>query len=686
MGKFLLPEKNAKDIENALELQFESSRVEHIQKAVHWTLTHWYLQGVRKIRIAGRGSAQPQPSFHDLQGRLRIRIEGALRMRAAEIGRLMSLDLAPYIKRPIGVALDGVRKTSISQTVLDNFYFASNPLNTQLSFLQMMVDYGTVGLATFPGESSDIGFGVDTRVIPPWELRPLPAGITGIHELGGITWTRWVPLDWLKENFGKTLKIPSDEKTMDVRESAPGTLIQTQQAPRGLATPTSGSASLFFDQAGKPSPSVHPSKEKKQKFVRMNQTWVFAESQTCSRWLVTLGRRLAKDKTYPKLQPCPLNICWYNRVGSFWGRAYVDRLISLNQSLEAILSNHIQNVQEADSSRILMMPVNSGVNLNRLRIVRRNKFMTYQPEYGVRGHEPRYIAPPNIGDTAGRTVALVQQTMDTEGGQGPMFQGDAPGRTDSGKAILAIQRSQNAALAGTAADIETCYGGYYKAALAVLKTSLPVNRELHFTRLDETIVGLTFDAESRTIRLKDNPLPNPLTLNIGVRSSMPQDKAALKAGLDDQYQNGIITITQYKIAAEKYDLGLPTVNRAAYEHYTTAWLANVIMFGDGKTPGQWKGFPDLEDHAIGFMVVSEFMATAVFRLASEEVIQAFVDRKDYHMNAMGRPPEQLVADVFGNAQLGPDDALQALGVSSETSAGGLGGLPPAGVNPPEQGL
>ncbi|KKN57171.1 hypothetical protein LCGC14_0564990 [marine sediment metagenome] len=678
IGKFLLPDKGRpKDVENALEVQFEASRTEHIQKAVHWTLTHWYLQGVRKIRIAGLGTAQPQPSYHDVQGRLRIRFEKVLQMRQAEIGRLMGLDLAPYVKRPIGVALDGVRSTSISQTVLDNFYFAGNPTNTKLAFIQMLVDYGTVAIGAFPGQHSEIGFGVDTFIIPPWELRPLSAGITGPHEKGGVTWTRWVPLDWLKEHFGKLLSIPRDEKLMDIRESSPGSLLQTQTAPRGLTSPSGGDATVAFDRAGKPGTSAHPKAEKKQKFVELRQTWVEAEPQTYSRWLVTLGRKLAHDSgELDELRPSPLHPCWYRRVGSFWGRGFVDSKISLNQSLEAMVSNLIQNIQEADSSRILAIPVNSGINFHRMRIIRRNKFMAYMPEFGVKGHEPRFLSPPNIGDTAGRAIAMIGQMLDDDAAQGPMSRGDAPGRTDSAKAILAIQQAQNAQLSATAADIETCYGGYYKAALEVIRDSLHVDRELHFTRLDESIVGLKFDEKTRTVKLADNPLPKSvLSMNIGVRSALPQDKTALQAGLDHQLELGLITPVQYKIAAEKYDLGLPTVNRAAYEHYVTAWLANVIMFGDGEKPGAWEGKPDFEDHAIGYSVVTEFMATAVFRLAHDDVHQAFRDRKDYHMENMGRPPEQLVASVFGEVGLPPDEVQRALGVSSESPAPGLGGAP-----------
>ena len=242
---FLPPSSKRKDVEAALNYHHSANDDEHKQHSYEWTRTHWFLQGVRRLNVAyGRGQERPSPHYIDKHGgQRRVRIERAVQELQTEMGRILSVDIGPAVKRPPGCGLDTVRETAISQAALDNFWSRYSDRNFALALAYGLCAYGTMGIGAFDAGSQGGVYGVNFTLVPPWELRPLPGCVTGVEQVAGIEWFRWVPLDWLKKHYGDMLDIPrgKDEK-MQVIEVPAGSHVQVDWSPNQTGAPGLGSA------------------------------------------------------------------------------------------------------------------------------------------------------------------------------------------------------------------------------------------------------------------------------------------------------------------------------------------------------------------------------------------------------------------------------------------------------------
>jgi hypothetical protein len=185
---YLPPSSSRKEVAAALKYHNDSNLAEYQQRAVEWTRAHWFVQGVRNLKILLPNSGGvPTPTFVDSTGQRRVRIELAVQMMQTEIGRILGIDLSPGVVRSPGIGLDSVRGTAISQTVLDDFWTRYDTHEFRLALAAGLVTYGTMGVTAFDVESGHGGiFGGSLALIPPWELMPLPSGITGIDQVSGI--------------------------------------------------------------------------------------------------------------------------------------------------------------------------------------------------------------------------------------------------------------------------------------------------------------------------------------------------------------------------------------------------------------------------------------------------------------------------------------------------------------------
>ncbi len=675
---YLPPSSQRKTVEAALIYHHETNDAEHQQHSYEWTRTHWFLQGVRRLNIYGAsGHQRPSPHVIDTGGQRRIRIERVLQIMQTEMGRILSVDIGPAINRPPGIGLDSVRETAIAQAALDNFWARYNDRNFHLALAYMIAAYGTAGIGAFDAGSTSGGiYGVDLSLVPPWELRPLPGCVTGVEQVAGIEWFRWVPLDWLKKNFGEQLSIPrkdADNK-MGVVEVPAGSHMQTDWSPNRTATTGIGSVNAYnasgyiSDRDDVNVPSM--------KHVQLREYWGYGDDYSCLRWNVCLGDHLALDVDYTnqkdrdrvglvgnELPIAPLHVARYLTVGSFWGRGLADRHIGLNRELELLVGDMIQDMRDLTKLRVLSLPTSSGINKNNLKNHLRNKILPWQPDYAAPTIKPEILNPPSAGDVPGKTAALVNSLIDQTAAQGPLFGGEVPGRVDSTGAVDRIIDQNRVPMFPIADSLESAMSGVWKSTLGILRRHLTDEDKLTVNRLDESIIGVTFDRESGTVSLADNPLPSPQTIAISIRNKFPTSKEVIKQDLKEMLQAGVISRIDYKIASIREGLRLPWVSRAEYENYTTAWIENIIMFGDGQTPKETIANPDADNHVLHLAVLTDFMATPLWRLAGPGVRNAFLEHKEYHLQGMGAFPQDMESiDQFGNVGPPGTDAVQIAGM------------------------
>lgn len=694
----LPPASDSKAVEEALKYHLQSAEDELRQHAWGWTRTHWFLQGVRRLSIWGSSGNIPTPHYMDAAGERVIRVDKAAAVLQTEIGRLMGIDISPALDRRPGVGLDTLRGNALTQVALDNFWERFDHATFKLSLLYNIITYGTVGVGAFetaPGQGGV--YGATLALIPSWELYPLPAGPTGVDEVAGVTWSRWVSLDWLKDHYKGLLKFPSstDAKKLNVLEVPAGGTVHVNWSPAPRAT-TGGTAGgggrspAGDSQRGSTiARSAANASTHTVKHVRMSESWVYGEDHSCLRWCIMLGDHLALDVDYtnPKTREsmgfegndypiAPVHIARYLSVGSFYARGLVERIVDLEREFELLLGEMLQDLREANRLRMLMLPMSSGVNVRNLELHKRNRVMPFQPDYAAPHIKPDILVPPTLGDIPGKTANLVMSIIGDLTNQGPMLGGRPPGRMDSagGAAILADQ--QNIPLAGVAESLEGAMSGVWKAVAGILRRRLTSEDNLTLTRLDESVIGVQFDRNTGKVSLSKNALPNPQTLPITIRHKIPRSKSRIKEDLDDQLAKGVISKIQYQIAVYKEGLDLPGIPRAPYETYATAWMENIIMFGDGQTGDAPTSNIEADIHPIHLMVLMEFMASPLWRLASPEVQMRFLTHKEQHLDQMGAIdafPENMAAlDQFG--EVGPPNPIAAEMMQGQ--------LPPTPGQPP----
>jgi len=664
---WLPPVKDREKVQEALKFHRDTGLREQQSRAVEWTRTHWFIQGVRGLTIlvpGGAGGGAPTPTFVDQSGQRRVRLELAVQAMQTEMGRLLGVDISPAVRRRPGISLDEVRSSSISQTVLDNFWSRFRSQEFRLALAFGLVTYGTLGIGAFevPAESGGV-YGASLFVIPPWELLPLPGGVTGADQAGGVMWRRWVPFDWLKQKYSKILKLPANEEELHLVEVPAGSHVHTEAGPTpigGIGIPTATGVTAVGkvdDRQTAGSETV--------KYVEMTNVWVTADDGSCLRWCILLGDHLALDKDYSadaEKPMTPVSVARYLPVGSFWARSLLDRLTSINQELELLFGDLLQNLREMDRLRVLTVPVMSGINIRNLRQHLRNRFIPWQPDPSAPTQGPTILNPPTTADMHGRTLGMLTGLMSSLSQQGEMFRGSVPGRLDSADSLSILAEQQGVPLSPVLESLDAALTQAYRSLLGIFKRTIKDDDTVLLSRVDESVLGVLFDSKTGRIGLANNPLPVPQTVDVHMRSKSPRTKQAVKASLDQLLAQKVITPVQYRISAVIEGLDLPIANRAEYENFVTAWLENIIMFGDGTKPSSGMTIEGADNHPIHNSVHRGMIASALFRMAGPEVRDKFLEHTDMHEAGLGAFPVGLEsADEFGNVGPPPGVSMQALG-------------------------
>lgn len=695
MPKFYLPKASKKsEVAKALDYHYDRGTRELTQRSQYWTLSHWYLQGVRNFRLKGvRDGGLPASSFTDTKGRRRVRYERALVQCQVEMGRILGIDRSPAVQRESGVGLDKLRSESLSQAILEHIKRKQSWGALSLAHAYQLVCYGTSGVAVVQPEPFLGQWEPAIELVPPWELRPLPGYVTGTDQVGGISWSRWVPLEWLKTQYKKRAKLPRDiEQRHLVSASLYGEEPQAIASPGRAYNEFGGvvpSASMGTASAGTGGGAIEH--EATTTYIELRESWLTAHDGSAYRYIVQAGggepivdADFTEDEWQDRLggilPMCPVSVARYSEVGAFYGRGFADRQIPLNREQELMLGDILESVREADRLRILAIPTTSGINVRQFReTVKRDRFMSYQPDYAAPQHQPQIISPPNMGNAFQQTFMMVDGMQQQLAAQGELLYGGVPGRVDSTGAVAMLAEYQNVPISVVSESIASCWSHTWKACLGYVKffhDKVDPNLLIQVGALDQGAVGLVLDPNGG-VELSDKAIPDPHDLTVTIRSKDPRSKNIIRGDLDAMLKAGLISQVGYRIMADKEGLDLPLEDHTAYEHWKTAWWENLVMFGDGETPGEIEGHSYGDNHTIHYLVCRAIIAMTIFRKASKAVQRKIESHCQWHAQQMGVPadPVETINQMTGGVEPGNPQIMQMLGM------GGPPGMGAATPNP-----
>ena len=642
---YTLPEDSTQAEEVVAKMILEGKSLRNPQQ-IRWWLANLYLQGHREFSNVNYNDGTVSVAYMDDAGALKFRFEKIVSQYQSQLGRLYSLDISPKVTRK-GISLDGMRKSSVAQVVLDAALSDDKLRKLKLNLMPAVLQYGTVGAAIWYDGEDEQG----VEIIPPWQLFPIPVGVSGPDDVRGIMRVRPVPLDWVKSlalTPGPKSKV---YKGMDDVKVPSGHIpIDMETMGEGLVSMSSAGAGFFIrsDSTNNKGMARGKGKKKDEKNVPITQlveVWIETSDGHLGEYAVFAGvsklRELFRHNHATAKYPMPVQIIRDIPVGSFWGRAFVDIMMPLNQEAEIALSSTFQAVNDYDLYGVLLWPNSLGVPQEAVRGQDGIKKIAYEQDYTVPETRPFQIEPAKLSEPQVKASVLASNLMDELSNQPKeMMQGGAPGRVDSSAGLGFLYEVSGIPLSPTAKGIAEGMAGLYRSMLRILKDRWTDRKVVTITNLDDSLAGIILDADSGEMQLSQNAIPYPAEVSVTVASEIPvsleQQKAELKEALRDQR----ITLDEFNFAVRKKGLDIPVGGEKEWQNYRRAMLENITLFGDGEVPGEVI-VSERDDHRIHLMPLESFMARPEFFLASPQVRDAFVKHFEEHYYGLGNMPDQM---------------------------------------------
>ena len=648
--KFNLPPNtpgNKNQVEQIFQYLISTGKSKMNPISINWYINHYYMRGIRNFSNINYGEGTLNASYLDNSGVLKFRYEDIVAKYQAQLGRLLAINLAPAVSRR-GVSLDGLRKASTAQVVLDSAFPQEKVSRLALNIFPSLIQYGTVGLGLWVEGIDSIGI----EVINPWELIPIPIDVSTPSDVRGLIRVRYVPTDYIKGlsiTPGKGSKV---YKGMDDLKVPFGDL------PADVSSKFQGTASLthtgggFFIRSGQSQVETQwkgrgTKKDKTQVDVSLLvEVWTETSDGYLAEYLIFAGSYSKLNQLYrhdhsQSKYHMPVKIARDIVVGGFYGRSFIDTLIPLNTEAEYSLSSLFQSVSDFDLYGLMLWPASLGTPTDAFRGQDGIKRLLFEPDYSTPELIPKQVLPASLTKPQIDAAMIAGSLMDKIANQPTeMLKGGAPGRVDSASGLGFLYETSAIPLSPTAKNVAEAMSGVYRSMLGICRDLWPTEKVVSISNLDDSLAGIVFDMETGGITLSKNAIPAPDEVNINVASEVPISKEQQKMELKEALKDQVITLDEYSFKVREKGLTSPVGNEVAWQNYRRAKLENLALFGDGETPGKVI-VSERDMPLIHKGVLDAFMAGPEFYAASQKVRDAFIEHWEEHNIGLGIMPEEM---------------------------------------------
>ena len=637
-----LPDSPEKLSEALLTMVSDAEQIRNM-RAVQWWVTHYYLQGDRNFTLDyehGRVRVG-----YDNEAGVDFKYEEVVKRYQEEVGQLLRLDITPKVSK-IGSSLDSLRKSSISQLLLNSILSPAMVRRLKLQMIPLLVKFGMCGIVVWapPDDGTETPDPPHPEIVPPWELLSIPPDPTFDGELCGITRARWVPVEWVRSLSATHKKKLSDTDLAQAETKE----VSAGRTPSGTHSPVSDlafSPGDVFDQ----NPTRGRGDEARTVFIKLCETWIPAHGcDRLARYIQHTGRIILNDKNYLKgatlddpAPIMPIAIAKHTDTGTFFGRGLIERVIPINMEMEELLQQQFENTRDTDLFGFTLIPQTWGVNRQTLLASERPHIGFYDPDLTIPDAAPHTITPDLTGTLHAKlsefTAGLVQRVAPsnpvTAGGDSQFP------RADSAVALQYLNDSASLPLTPCGESIAAAMSTVYRCMIDIIQRMWPRTRVSRVTLIDDSLAGVVLD-ENGEIDTSQNVVPNPDDVSIDITSPTPKNPQFEMMKLDQALQMGLITPRWYRIEARRRGYDLPLANEVEWENYRRAVLNVLMLFRDGVEPGQ--AIISENDMAeVHIEVLLKFMASPEFFLASVPVREAFQAALDTHRSNIGMLPDNM---------------------------------------------
>jgi hypothetical protein len=613
----------------------ETSRLAY--RRATWLVALYYLMGARQFDVFDPESGTVRYSYLDEQDRLEFQSSELLSAVDKISGRLSSLDFRPLVMR-VGSSLSSIRQRSIAQIMLDQVVSEHQLQQVVPQFNHIYALLGSCGIAGHIVNHPTVGMTADLEVVHPMELFPFPSLTHDYTKQRGLLRQRMVSMDYLKEVFGP--KVNRNKDRLEFYTIKPGETYEQQTANEY----TLGSQISYSDN----NVVGHDAQKDALEVVRVRELWLKGPRDTVSRYIVTSGEYVIHDEDLEGREVyCPIGFARFMENGSFHGAGVFDLLFPLCREAERLQKSLFQNIRDIDKYGVLVLPHGSFNANTMLRDVGQGlRVFPWEPDPISEGFKPFNITPYNSGDVPGRVSAFAVQQIDRLNPIRDLIA--EKGRVDSATGLQFLDEQVNRAMNTPTAGVQQAWGDCYRAVLASTVREV-VFRPKTFTvdQLTLDLAGVVVDPETMAVSFEQNPLPSLGQLSFKIKDINPRSKVARKQEalqLQQQFQIDPDTFMLFALK-EGLDFAMWTdEHQSAYESVVRNCL---LLYGDGKTPGQVVLTPQTTKPEMQIRVLNSFMAGPTMMVAGAEVQNAFIE---YHKTLMG-----FMGLVLPNALPNPDD-------------------------------
>jgi hypothetical protein len=602
-----------------------------------WLVALYYLMGARQFDVFDPESGTVRYSYLDEQDRLDFQSSELLSAVDKISGRLSGLDFRPLVQR-VGSSLSSIRQRSIAQIMLDQVV-SEHQLNRVVpQFNHLFTLLGSCGITGHMVNHPTIGLTADLEVVHPMELFPFPSLNADYTKQRGLLRQRMVSMEFLKDAFGP--KVARNKERMEFYTIKPGETFEQQNANEY----TLGSQVVYSDQKV----VGHDPQADAMQVVRVRELWLKGPRDTVTRYVVTSGEYVIHDEDLEGREVyCPIGFARFMENGSFHGAGVFDLLFPLCREAERLQKSLFNNIRDIDKYGVLVLPHGSFNANTMLRDVGQGlRVFPWEPDPISEGFRPFNITPYNSGDVPGRVSAFAVQQIDRLNPIRDLIA--EKGRVDSATGLQFLDEQVNRAMNTPTAGVQQAWGDCYRAVLAGTVREVVFSPKM-FTvdQLTLDLAGVVVDPESMAVSFEQNPLPSLGQLSFKIKDINPRSKVARKQEALQMQQQFQLDQDTFMLFALKEGLDFALWSDEHQSAYESVVRNCLLLFGDGKTPGQVVLTPQTTKPEMQIRVLNSFMASPTMAVSSAEVQNAFIE---YHKTLMG-----FMGLVLPNALPNPDD-------------------------------
>tara|TARA_R100000458_G_scaffold33370_1_gene30707 strand:+ start:1290 stop:3185 length:1896 start_codon:yes stop_codon:yes gene_type:complete len=622
-----------------------------------WLLAWHYLCGARRFDVFDPHTGALSPHYLDEEGNMEFQSQEMLSSIDRVSARLASLDLRPKVVRQ-GISLNSIRERAISQIVMDHVVSNDQLETVKTQFAHIFTALGSCGIAGHITDSRTIGLTADLEVIHPREIFPFPSLGADYTKARGLMRQRTVPLDFLEDMFGKSLK--KNLKKMEWWEANIGEL--DDESGGKEAGPNSESGRDLTYWSDKSQAGATPSKQHTS-LVKIRELWTFGVGDTVTRYVVTSGEHVLHDEEFTDQEVyCPIGFARFIENGTFHGAGLFDLLFSLNREMERLLKSLFNNVRDTDRYGVLVMPQGQFNDRAMLRDVGSGlRVLPFEPDPVVETFRPFNITPHNSGDIPGKTAAFAKDLLDRMNPVQDLIR--EKGRVDSAVGLSFLDEQINKAMTNPSRGIEKAFGSCFRSVLAgAIRTLMDNPISIPVSDLNLEMAGAIIDAERSMLQFQgQNPLPSVKNVSITIKETSPRSMVARKQEAMEMLKSGVTDPDSFKLLVLKEGLDFAVWMEEEKSAYDMIVRNCLVLYGDGQDPGQIIMTPHTSRPEFQLRVLIAFMSGPLMAIASTEVQNEFIKLKQFMMQSTGAmmpegvpsPLEAAMMQQQGMGQGGP---------------------------------